>query len=141
MSKKRILFVCVHNSARSQMAEAFVNNFAGERFEAESAGLEPGKLNPFVVRAMEEIGIDISENNTNSVKDFYEEGRKYDYVVAVCDKKAAEQCPIFPGVSDILHWPFEDPSSVDGNDEEKLEVARRVRNQIKAKIIEWLETV
>ncbi len=141
MSKKRILFVCVHNSARSQMAEAFVNNFAGERFEADSAGIEPGKLNPFVVLAMKEIGIDISENNTNSVKDFYEEGRKYDYVVAVCDKKAAEQCPIFPGVSDILHWPFEDPSSVDGNDEEKLEVARRVRNQIKAKIIEWLETV
>ena len=141
MSKKRILFVCVHNSARSQMAEAFVNNFAGERFEADSAGIEPGKLNPFVVLAMKEIGIDISENNTNSVKDFFDEGRKYDYVVAVCDKKAAEQCPIFPGVSDILHWPFEDPSSVDGNDEEKLEVARRVRNQIKAKIIEWLETV
>ena len=141
MSKKRILFVCVHNSARSQMAEAFVNNFAGERFEAESAGLEPGKLNPFVVRAMGEIGIDISENNTNSIKDFYEEGRKYDYVVAVCDKKAAEQCPIFPGVSEILHWPFEDPSSVKGNDEEKLKVARKVRDRIKEKIVEWLETI
>lgn len=141
MSKKRVLFVCVHNSARSQMAEAFVNNFAGERFEAESAGLEPGKLNPFVVWAMKEIGIDISENDTNSIKDFYEEGRKYDYVIAVCDKKAAEQCPIFPGISKVLHWPFEDPSSVDGNDDEKLEVARRVRNQIKAKITEWLETI
>jgi arsenate reductase len=139
--KKRVLFVCIHNSARSQMAEAFVNKFASEKFEAESAGLEPGKLNPFVVKAMAEIGIDISKNNTNSVKDFYAEGRKYDYVIAVCDKEAADKCPIFPGVNKVLHWPFEDPSSFTGDDTEKLEFTKKVRDQIKEKVLNWVKTL
>ena len=91
----RVLFVCVHNSARSQMAEAFLNHLAGDRFEAESAGLEPGDLNPLAVEVMREVGIDISGNQTKSVFQFYKENRLYKYVVAVCDE-AAQTCSIFP---------------------------------------------
>lgn len=140
MSKVRVLFVCIHNSARSQMGEAFLNHLAGDRFEGESAGLEPGNLNPFVVKAMAEVGIDISGNDTNAVQDFFNEKREYDYVIAVCDKEAAEQCPIFPGVNETLHWPFADPSSTGETDEEKVAVAATVRDQIKAKLQEWIAT-
>ena len=86
MNKKKVLFVCIHNSARSQMAEAFLKQMAGDRLEVESAGLEPGKLNPIVVEAMKEVGIDISQNKTKSVFDFYKQGKKYDYVITVCDE-------------------------------------------------------
>lgn len=97
MDKKRVLFVCVHNSARSQMAEAFLKKYRGEHFEVESAGLEPGKLNPIVVEAMKEVGIDISQNKTKSVFDFYKQGKQYDYVVTVCDESQSGACPVFPG--------------------------------------------
>jgi arsenate reductase len=116
------------------MEEAFVNSLYNE-FEAESAGLEPGGLNPFVIKVMQEIGIDISKNSTDSVTDFYNEGKKYDLVIAVCDKNAAESCPIFPGAGRVLHWPFEDPSSFKGNDEEKLNFTRKIRDEIKEKIV------
>ncbi len=139
MNKKRVLFVCIHNSARSQMAEAFLNKYASDIFIAESAGLEPGKLNPYVVKAMSLEGIDISKNNTNSVKEFLESGRKYDYVIAVCDKEAAEKCPIFPGVKKILHWPFKDPSSFNGSEKEKLEFTKKIRDEIKYKILEFID--
>ena len=94
--KKRVLFVCIHNSARSQMAEAFLKQACGGEFEAESAGLEPGKLNPVVVEAMKEVGIDISGNATKAVWDFIKSGKPAAYVITVCDETSAERCPIFP---------------------------------------------
>jgi len=94
---EKVLFICVHNSARSQMAEAYLRKYGGKRFVAESAGLEPGVINPLVVEVMKEEGIDLSDKGTNSVYDYYREGRGYDYVITVCSKVAAERCPIFPG--------------------------------------------
>lgn len=126
----KVLFLCVHNSARSQMAEAFLKKFGAGRFEAESAGLEPGKLNPYVVRAMAEKGIDISKNPTKSVFDLFNEKRVYQMVVTVCSREAAEKCPIFPGLSEKLHWPFADPSGFTGNDDEIMNQVRQVRDRI-----------
>ena len=141
MNKQRVLFVCTHNSARSQMAEAFLKHLAGDRFEVESAGLEPGKLNPVVVEAMKETGIDISQNKTKSVFDFYKQGRRYDYVITVCDESQAGKCPVFPGtlITTRIHWGFDDPASFQGNHDEKLAKTRIVRDQIKQKIVDWLE--
>ncbi len=137
MEKIKVLFVCIHNSARSQMAEAFLNTLAGDRFFAESAGLEPGELNPIVVDAMNEIGINISGKRTKDVFEFYKQGRMYSYVVTVCDETAAERCPIFPGVTKRLHWGFRDPSRIEGTYEDKLAGTRVIREQIKKKIEEW----
>lgn len=139
MDKMKVLFVCIHNSARSQMAEAYLNHMAPERFTAESAGIEKGGLNPFVVKAMLEDGIDISGNSTDSVFDFWREGRMYSYVVTVCDKEAAERCPIFPGHAKTLHWGFKDPSAAEGTDDEKLAAAKQVRDEIKRAVAEWIK--
>lgn len=137
MHKARVLFVCIHNSGRSQMAEALLRHFGGDKFEAESAGFEPGKLNPIVVEVLKEIGIDISQAKTKSVFDLYKQGRMYQYVVTVCDESSSERCPIFPGViRERMHWSFQDPSSFQGSHEEKLAKTRVVRDQIKAKIEE-----
>jgi len=141
MDKKKILFVCVHNSARSQMAEAFLKQMAGNRFEVESTGLEPGKLNPVVVEVMKEVGIDISQNKTKSVFDFYKQGKQYDYVITVCDESQAGSCPVFPGKGQRIHWGFDDPSSFTGSWEEKLDKTREVRNQIETKIKEWFSSL
>jgi arsenate reductase len=138
MARKRVLFVCIHNSARSQMAEAWLRHVAGDRFEVESAGLEPGKLNPFVVEAMKQVGIDISLHSPKGVQDLLNAGKTYDYVIAVCDKEAAEKCPIFPGGSMKLHWSFPDPSAATGDHNNKLRVAAEVRDTIKATIEQWL---
>jgi arsenate reductase len=135
--KKGVLFVCIHNSARSQMAEAFLNGVCGEDFEAHSAGLEPGKLNPIVVEAMKEVGIDISGNKTKAVSDMLKAGRMFAYVITVCDEASAERCPIFPGVAKRLHWSFPDPSAFQGTREEKLAKTREVRDMIKAKVENW----
>ena len=141
MSKKRILFVCVHNSARSQMAEAFVNALAGERFLAESAGLEPGTLNPLAVEAMKELGIDISQNQTKSVHDLIKQGRNYNYVITVCDGTSAERCPVFPGQGQRLHMGFPDPSRLEGSIDEKLLQICQIRDQIKSTLEQWLTIV
>jgi arsenate reductase (thioredoxin) len=141
MKKKQVLFICIHNSARSQMAEAFLNQICGSEFEAQSAGLEPGKLNPIVVEAMGELGIDISQNPTKAVFDFVKSGRSFTYVITVCDETSAERCPIFPGVATRLHWSFPDPSSFQGTHEERLAGTRKVRDTIKAKIEEWCAEV
>ena len=138
MKRKRVLFVCIHNSARSQMAEAWLRNVAGDRFEVESAGLEPGKLNPFVVEAMKQVGIDISHHSPKGVQDLLNAGKTYNSVIAVCDKEAAEKCPIFPGGSIRLHWSFPDPSAATGEYDSKLRVAAEVRDTIKATIEQWL---
>lgn len=140
MSKMRVLFICIHNSGRSQMAEALLKSISGEHFEAESAGFEPGNLNPIVVDAMKEIGIDISSNKTKSVFDLFKQGRLYSYVVTVCDESSAEKCPVFPGIAKRLHWSFEDPSSFGGSREQRLAKTRLVRDQIKAKIEEFVKT-
>jgi arsenate reductase len=141
MEKIKVLFVCIHNSARSQMAEAFMNQLGGDKFFAESAGIEPGKLNPIVVDAMKDAGIDISGNKTKSVFDFYKEGRMYSYVVTVCDPEAAERCPIFLGVTKRLHWPFKDPSKAEGTYEEKLESTKKIRDEIKEAVIKFISEV
>ncbi|HWC59500.1 MAG TPA: arsenate reductase ArsC [Verrucomicrobiae bacterium] len=141
MKKKKVLFVCIHNSARSQMAEAFLNEICGEEFEAHSAGLEPGRLNPVVVAAMSELGIDISQNQTKAVFDFVKSGQHFAYVITVCDEASAERCPIFPGVTTRLQWSFPDPSSLPGSPEEKLAGTRKIRDAIKAKIQSWCAEV
>lgn len=135
----KVLFLCVHNSARSQMAEAFLKQYGGDRFEASSAGLEPGKLNPFVIRAMAEVGIDISGNETKSVFDLHAARKVFQVVVTVCSKEAAERCPIFPGLSEKIHWPFDDPSSMKGSDEEIMTGVRRVRDQIKEAVLAFIK--
>jgi arsenate reductase (thioredoxin) len=134
MEKIKVLFLCVHNSARSQMAEAYLNQLAGEIFSAESAGLEPGTLNPFVVEAMQETGIDISGNQTRSAFDLFKQGRMFQFVITVCDAANAERCPIFPGVTKRISWSFEDPSSFKGTPEEILAQTRLVRDKIKSAI-------
>ena len=139
LEKTKVLFVCIHNSARSQMAEAFLNTLGRNNYIAESAGIEPGKLNPLVVKSMQEAGIDISGNKTKSVFDFLNAGKTYDYVITVCDETSGERCPYFPGNTKRLHWTFEDPSSLTGTDEEKLIKIREIRNKIKDKIKEFLE--
>ncbi|MBI4429136.1 MAG: arsenate reductase ArsC [Ignavibacteriales bacterium] len=138
-TRKRVLFVCVHNSARSQMAEAFLKSYAGDFFEVESGGLEAGVLNPIVVEAMKEAGIDISGNTTKEVFLFLKQGKAFHYVITVCDEASAERCPIFPGVSQRLHWGFADPSSFTGDHEEKLSKTREIRDLIKAKVMEFIE--
>lgn len=129
----KVLFVCVHNSARSQMAEAFFNQYATGIDCAESAGIKPGSLNPYVVRAMSEKGIDISKNPTKAVFDLYKEGRTLSHVIAVCDE-ATQRCPIFPGISNIVSWSFPDPSGFTGSDEEIMEQVRVVRDAIEVKV-------
>jgi arsenate reductase (thioredoxin) len=138
----RVLFLCVHNSARSQIAEAYLRTLGGDRFEVESAGLEPGKLNPYVVRALQEDGIDISAKKTQDVFTLYKEGRRYSYVITVCSKEAAERCPIFPGVSGAmqrLHWPFPDPSTFTGTDEQIMAQVRAVRDAIREAVRRFAE--
>lgn len=138
MEKIKVLFVCVHNSARSQMAEAFLNHIAGNTFRAESAGLEPGKLNPLAIAAMKDIGIDISNKQTRDAFELFRRGESYSYVVTVCDESNGERCPVFPGVAKALHWSFEDPASFKGSEKEKLKKTIEVRDKIKSKIQAWV---
>ncbi len=139
MEKKRILFICVHNSARSVMAEALLNHFCGETFHAESAGLAPGKLNPFAVEALSEIGLDVSEKQPQSVQSVLDRGETWDYAVTVCSESESEGCPIFPGPTERLHWPFPDPSKFEGDNDMRLSRTRAVRNLIRDKIEAWCE--
>jgi len=129
--KEKVLFICTHNSARSQIAESYVNNLLSDRYEAHSAGTEPSNINPYVVKVMEEVDIDLSEVRPKSIEEF--RGKNFDYVVTVCDH-AKEVCPFFPG-EDVLHKSFEDPSEFEGSDEEILEKVRKVRDEIKKWIL------
>ncbi len=134
-----VLFICVHNSARSQMAEAYMNRLGGDLFIAESAGIEPGTLNPFVVRALQEDGIDISGKKTRSVFDVRKQGKRFRYVITVCSKEAADKCPVFPGQHKKLLWPFADPSTFTGADEVIMAQVRLVRDEIKEKVRTFIE--
>ena len=138
MIKQKVLFICIHNSARSQMAEELLRKMAGDRFDAASAGLEPGAVNPLVVKALAEEGIDISGKKTVSAFDLLKQGKFFTYVVTVCDETAAESCPIFPGTRERIHWGFPDPSAFTGSDEEKLERIREIRDAIKERISDWV---
>jgi arsenate reductase (thioredoxin) len=135
--KRDVLFVCIHNSARSQMAEAFLNELCPDDFAAQSAGLEPGTLNPLAVAVMREAGIDISANATKSAFDLFKAGKLFSYVITVCDEASAERCPVFPGNAQRLHWSFPDPSALQGTWEDRLARARIVRDEIRAKIAAW----
>ena len=137
--KANVLFICIHNSARSQMAEAWLNHLCGDSFNAESAGLEPGRLNPLVVEVMKEVGIDISKKETRAVSDVLKSGKAFAYVITVCDETSAEKCPIFPGVTTRLHWGFPDPSALTGANAERLAGTRQVRDQIRARVEAWCE--
>lgn len=136
---KKVLFICVHNSARSQMAAALLNKICGEFFEAQSAGLEPGTLNPLAVEALGEIGIDISKNKTQSVFDIFKSGQLFAYVITVCSEAEAQGCPIFPGVTTRLHWSFDDPSKLSGRPEEKLAGTRQILKKIEQKVREFCD--
>ena len=135
--KRSILFVCVHNSARSQMAEALLNDICPNEFAAQSAGLEPGSLSPLAVEAMREIDIDISRKKTKSVFDLFKSGEHFSFVVTVCDETSADRCPIFPGRARRLHWSFADPAALQGTWEERLAATRSIRDDIREAIIAW----
>ena len=129
--KKKVLFICTHNSARSQMAEGFMKSKYSEQFETYSAGTKPTIVNPYAIKAMAEIGVDISKHQSKSANDF--KGIEFDYVITVCDQ-AKENCPFFPGAKVIIHKSFEDPSSLKGTEEEVMENFRKVREKIR----EWI---
>lgn len=139
MDTIKVLFVCIHNSGRSQMAEALLNKYGQGRFSAESAGLEPGNLNPIVVQALSDIDIDISKNNTKSVFDIFRKGKRFNYVITVCDETSAEKCPVFPGLTKRLHWSFQDPAALPGTPEEKLAKTKVIRDQMRKKIEDFVQ--
>lgn len=130
----KVLFVCIHNSARSQMAEAFLKGLGGPAYEVESAGLSPGSLNPLVVQAMAEEGYDLSGNAVKDVFTLFKQGRSYDLVIKVCDQSAGQRCPVFPAQKLSLQWDFADPSTFVGTEEEKLAQVRLVRDAIQHRI-------
>jgi len=138
--KRRVLFVCVHNSARSQMAQAFLNARCPNDFIAESAGIEPGALNPLAVEAMREVGIDISRNEPRSVEAASKGDVDYSHVITVCDEASRARCPIVPGGGERLNWSFPDPAGFAGSWAERLECTRTVRDAIRARIERWCAT-
>lgn len=138
MEKKRVMFICIHNSGRSQMGEAFLRHLAGDRFEVASAGIESGKLNPLVVKAMEEVGVSMEGHYAKKAQDYVDRGEHFDYVVTVCDESNAERCPMFPGKHVRMHWGFPDPSALAGTDEEKLAGIRPIRDAIEVKVKEFI---
>ncbi|MBZ5609365.1 MAG: arsenate reductase ArsC [Acidobacteriia bacterium] len=127
--KKRVLILCTGNSARSQMAEGLLRHDAGDRFEVESAGTKPGRVRPEAIAAMRELGIDISGHRSKHLDEFA--GQRFDYVLTVCDN-ANQSCPVFPGATVRLHHSFDDPAALEGSEQERLAVFRRVRDEIRA---------
>lgn len=125
--KHRVMFLCTGNSARSQMAEGFLRHLAGDRFEAVSAGTEPGTINPLAIEVMREVGVDISDHQSKPVASFL--GQSFKYLITVCDR-ARERCPIFPGAVNRVDWPIQDPAAVQGSDAQRLAIFRRTRDEI-----------
>ncbi|MEJ5363812.1 MAG: arsenate reductase ArsC [Desulfosoma sp.] len=140
--ERKILFICVHNSGRSVMAEAYANTFGQGRVRAESAGFEPRPVLPGIVEVMREEGIDVSQHQPRSVFDLYRQGKTYDAVVTVCDGTEESACPIFPGIALRDHWPFPDPSKVEGlSEEERKAKLRAIRDAVKAKVRQWIHSL
>jgi arsenate reductase (thioredoxin) len=132
--KKRVLFLCTANSCRSQMAEGIVNQYLDDKIEAFSAGITPTVVNPWAIKSMKEIGIDISGNRSKSMTEF--EGQRFDYVITLCDS-ANEQCPLFFGGVKKMHMGFHDPATAAGSDEEIMAAFRKVRDEIKTRLLEY----
>lgn len=139
MDKPRVLFLCTGNSCRSQMAEAFLRLYGGEDFEVYSAGLDPKPIHPMTIRVMEEIGYDMSSHYSKTLDKFLGKVH-FSYLITVCSN-AEERCPVFPGMGQRLHWPFEDPAAFIGTPEETMAKFRDVRDQIAARVREWVETM
>jgi arsenate reductase (thioredoxin) len=135
MTRARVLVVCTHNSARSQMAEGLLRALAPDRFEVASAGTEATRVHPLAIRAMDELGIDLRDHTSKTLDRFVAE--PWDYVITVCDD-ANERCPVFPGRTTRLHWGFDDPSAATGTEEERLAAFRRVRDAIAGRLRTWL---
>jgi arsenate reductase len=136
-NKIRVLFLCTGNSARSQMAEAFLKEVGSDHFEVFSAGLEPQSVNPLTIQVLKEVGIDWSQARAKSLVEFLGKDH-FGYLITVCSR-AEERCPIFPGMGQRLHWPFDDPAVVEGSDQEKLVAFRKVRDQIELKVRSWYQ--
>ena len=135
----RVLFVCEHNSARSQIAEAFLENLGGTVFEVESCGIEAGTINPLVVEVMTEKGYDLREKSTQTALSLLKLGKSFDIIVTVCSQAAGEQCPIFPGKALRMNWPFDDPSKVEGDHDTRLAAVRKIRDLIEEKINKFVQ--
>ena len=134
--KKIVLILCTGNSARSQMAEGLLRHFGGDKFDVESAGVISSFVRPLAIEAMKEIGIDISNHRSKSVTEFV--NQTFDYVITVCDN-AKESCPVFPASAERLHWSFDDPAEATGNEREQLTVFRRVRDEIREKLNDFIK--
>lgn len=137
MIKKRVLFLCTGNSARSQMAEGFLRHLSGDKFDVFSAGVKPTQVNPLAIKVMAEAGVDISRHRSKSAMEFI--GQKFDFVITVCDN-AKQTCAVFPGKYEKIHWSLEDPAETKGTEEEKLAVFRNIRDKIKENIIAFLKS-
>jgi len=137
-SKQRVLFLCTGNSCRSQMAEGFLREYGGDAFEVASAGVDPARINPLAIRVMAEAAVDISAQYSKSVDEMTRQD--FDYVITVCDR-AREVCPIFPRAARSLHWSFEDPAEATGAEEDRLIVFRRVRDEIGARVREFVSNI
>jgi arsenate reductase len=135
MTRARVLVLCTHNSARSQMAEGLLRALAPDRFEVASAGTQATRVHPLAIRAMDELGIDLGGHTSKTLDRFLAE--PWDYVITVCDT-ANERCPVFPGAAMRLHWGFDDPSAARGSEEERLAEFRRVRDAIATRLRCWL---
>lgn len=139
--KTKVLFVCSANTTRSQIAEALLKKYGGEDFEANSAGINPGVLNPLAVEVLkEDENMDISSYTTNKILDYYKEGKHYHYVITVCDEASKEPCPVFPSLDGVLHWNITSPAC-DGNNEEKKAKIRASKEEIKTNILKFIELV
>jgi len=138
---EKVLFICEHNSARSQMAEAYLQKFGDGEFEAESAGFDPKTVNPLVIDVMREEGVDLSGKKTQSAFDLYKAGKSYGYVITVCDAALDAKCPVFPGIVHRLHLPFPDPAKLAGSEEENLIRVREIRDRIKAMVLGFIRCV
>ena len=137
MNKKRVLILCTGNSARSQMAEGLLRHMAGDRFDVVSAGTIASFVRPQAIEAMAEVGLDITGHRSKSLQEFLSE--PFDYVITVCDN-AKQTCPVFPGNATRIHWSFDDPAEAEGSDEEVLDVFRRVRDEIRARLAKFVAT-
>lgn len=137
--KSTVLFLCHHNSARSQMAEAFLNEICPEHFVAESAGIEAGEINPLVAHAMAEVGIDLSDKTTRRVFEVFQTGKTFRHVVSLCDEASEERCPVLIRSLQRHHWPFPDPAALTGSEEVKLAGIRIIRDSIRQRVEEWCE--
>lgn len=137
----KVLFISLHNSARTHIAEALLRELGGERFDAHSAGLEPSRINPLVIEVLKEENIDISQHTTQSAFELFQAGKLYHYVISMCDDSRGEKCPVFPGQTTRLHWSFEDPSLIEGNDAEKLIRTRAIKERIKNEVLAFIASV